>query len=147
MAYTPTTWTTGDTITASAMNKIENGIASGGSVVTVEVIYEDNLSCMAYVGATEGIPSGRDHYSLLAGWHTYASGGYYPTQYLPVPIPSDNNQAVVAFEEYFNTNYNITCSGKTLILLHEKVAQSSWSSSPLYGFIIDGDTTITLSPK
>jgi hypothetical protein len=30
MAYTPTTWTTGDTITATAMNKIENGIASGG---------------------------------------------------------------------------------------------------------------------
>lgn len=30
MAYTPTTWTTGDTITASAMNKIENGIANAG---------------------------------------------------------------------------------------------------------------------
>lgn len=30
MAYTPTTWTTGDTITASAMNKIENGIAGAG---------------------------------------------------------------------------------------------------------------------
>ena len=31
MSYTPTTWTTGDTITASAMNKIEQGIANGGS--------------------------------------------------------------------------------------------------------------------
>ncbi len=31
MSYTPTTWTTGDTITASAMNKIENGIANAGS--------------------------------------------------------------------------------------------------------------------
>ncbi len=30
MSYTPTTWTTGDTITASAMNKIENGIAGTG---------------------------------------------------------------------------------------------------------------------
>lgn len=30
MAYTPTTWTTGDTITATAMNKIENGIANAG---------------------------------------------------------------------------------------------------------------------
>lgn len=30
MAYTPTTWTTGDTITASALNKIEQGIADGG---------------------------------------------------------------------------------------------------------------------
>lgn len=30
MSYTPTTWATGDTITASAMNKIENGIANAG---------------------------------------------------------------------------------------------------------------------
>lgn len=33
MSYTPTTWTTGDTITASAMNKIEQGIASAGNVM------------------------------------------------------------------------------------------------------------------
>lgn len=30
MSYTPTNWTTGDTITASALNKIENGIANAG---------------------------------------------------------------------------------------------------------------------
>lgn len=35
MSYTPTTWTTGDTITASAMNKIENGIANAGSGVII----------------------------------------------------------------------------------------------------------------
>jgi len=31
MSYTPTNWTTGDTITASALNKIEQGIADAGS--------------------------------------------------------------------------------------------------------------------
>lgn len=30
MSYTPTSWSTGDTITAQAMNKIENGIANAG---------------------------------------------------------------------------------------------------------------------
>ena len=30
MSYTPTSWSTGDTITAAAMNKIENGIANAG---------------------------------------------------------------------------------------------------------------------
>jgi len=30
MAYTPTTWVTGDTVTATKLNKIENGIASAG---------------------------------------------------------------------------------------------------------------------
>lgn len=33
MSYTPTTWATGDTITASAMNKIENGIANAGGAL------------------------------------------------------------------------------------------------------------------
>ena len=69
MAYTPTAWVTGDTINATAMNKIENGIANAGSVATVEIRYEGTgtLSCMCLVGATEGIPSGRSDYSLLAG--------------------------------------------------------------------------------
>ena len=31
MSYTPTSWSTGDTITAAAMNKIENGIANAGA--------------------------------------------------------------------------------------------------------------------
>ena len=31
MSYTPTTWTTGDTITATKLNKMEQGIASAGS--------------------------------------------------------------------------------------------------------------------
>lgn len=30
MSYTPTNWTTGDTITAASLNKIENGIANAG---------------------------------------------------------------------------------------------------------------------
>lgn len=30
MSYTPTNWATGDTITASALNKIENGVANAG---------------------------------------------------------------------------------------------------------------------
>ncbi len=42
MAYTPTTWTTGDTITASAMNKIENGIANAGG--SANVIIKINMT-------------------------------------------------------------------------------------------------------
>ena len=30
MSYTPTEWSTGDTITAALLNKMENGIAAGG---------------------------------------------------------------------------------------------------------------------
>ena len=37
MSYSPTTWSTGDTITASAMNKIENGIANAGGSAIVRL--------------------------------------------------------------------------------------------------------------
>lgn len=37
MSYTPTSWSTGDTITAAAMNKIENGIANAGGGGTLIV--------------------------------------------------------------------------------------------------------------
>lgn len=33
MAYTPTAWTTGDTVTATKLNKIEQGIANAGSAL------------------------------------------------------------------------------------------------------------------
>lgn len=35
MSYTPTTWQTGDTITAAALNKMEQGIAGAGGVFIV----------------------------------------------------------------------------------------------------------------
>ena len=43
MSYTPTQWNTGDTITASALNKIENGIANAGSALICNVVYENGL--------------------------------------------------------------------------------------------------------
>lgn len=33
MAYTPTTWVTGDTVTATKMNKLEQGVANAGSAL------------------------------------------------------------------------------------------------------------------
>lgn len=35
MAYTPTTWATGDTVTATKMNKLEQGVANAGSAVII----------------------------------------------------------------------------------------------------------------
>lgn len=43
MAYTPTTWTTGDTITASAMNKIEQGIANSGGALVCNTSYNFSI--------------------------------------------------------------------------------------------------------
>lgn len=46
MAYTPTTWNTGDTITASAMNKLENGVANAGGVMIVTSSYQNGAQTM-----------------------------------------------------------------------------------------------------
>ena len=62
MSYTPTTWATGDTITASAMNKIENGIANAGGALVVQASTVDGtLICdhtvqEIYDAMTNGTP-------------------------------------------------------------------------------------------
>ena len=38
MAYEPTEWSTGDVVTAAALNKMEQGIASGGGAFIVDVV-------------------------------------------------------------------------------------------------------------
>lgn len=37
MSYTPTTWAAGDTVTAAKLNKLEQGVATGGGVLVVHV--------------------------------------------------------------------------------------------------------------
>ena len=39
MSYTPTTWTTGDTVTATKMNKLEQGVANAGSALICTCAY------------------------------------------------------------------------------------------------------------
>lgn len=44
MAYTPTEWSTGDTITASALNKLESGVANAGSALIVNYSWNSSIS-------------------------------------------------------------------------------------------------------
>lgn len=42
MAYTPTNWVTGDTVTATKMNKLEQGVANaGGGDILFDIANED----------------------------------------------------------------------------------------------------------
>lgn len=40
MAYTPTMWKTGDTVTAANLNKLEEGVANAGGVLSIEMTYD-----------------------------------------------------------------------------------------------------------
>lgn len=61
MSYTPTTWTTGDTISASALNKIENGIADaggGGWDAVIRLTHAHNSGADTLANLTPSIVSG-----------------------------------------------------------------------------------------
>jgi len=61
MSYTPTSWSTGDTITAAAMNKIENGIANAASALIVNLDRNtgtlDKTFLEIYTALRDGIPA------------------------------------------------------------------------------------------
>ena len=112
MSYTPTTWTTGDTITATAMNKIENGIANAGSAcirLSATGIGSGTKNYCAFVYAY------RDNNTWVvcndddmgAGWITIAG---YATPYAKVvciPLPSDNDVGLFLLD-YINDNKSVT---------------------------------------
>ena len=109
MAYTPTNWVTGDTVTATKLNKIENGIASagGGGLVTVtsntlDKTYNE-ISAMVSQGIVPFIVGEGYIYSLF--WYSDDDGynaafGYYD--------PNDN--AFLA-----NTYYSSTADGQMVL--------------------------------
>lgn len=44
MAYTPTVWQAGDTVTAAKLNKMEQGIASGGGIFVVNAVVSEDTN-------------------------------------------------------------------------------------------------------
>jgi len=67
MSYTPTSWSTGDTITAAAMNKIENGIANaggGGYDAVIRLTHTNDSGADTPANMTPSIVSGT--YAQLA---------------------------------------------------------------------------------
>ena len=54
MAYEPTSWKTGDTVTASKLNKMEQGIAGGGGMAVPYVLVDEEDISGRVVGVTAG---------------------------------------------------------------------------------------------
>ena len=78
MSYTPTTWTTGDTITATKLNKIENGVANAGSVLICNSSYSSQASAYVLDKTVQEI-----YDALLAGTPAYIKYQYgTPSDYI-----------------------------------------------------------------
>lgn len=91
MSYTPTTWTTGDIISASAMNKIENGIANaGGGGVVVNVTSENGTFTMdktfaeIYEAINSGIPCFMKYVEELGSGETLDTAYAYIARLSPI---------------------------------------------------------------
>ena len=58
MAYTPTTWATGDTVTATKLNKLEQGVANAGSALIITEANNtlDKTFAEIYDAIANGIP-------------------------------------------------------------------------------------------
>lgn len=62
MAYTPTTWATGDTITAAKLNKLEQGVANSGSYLMVELTTSEGTADHTFAEIFEALRAGTPVY-------------------------------------------------------------------------------------
>lgn len=105
MSYTPTTWTTGDTITASAMNKIEQGIANAGGSIPLLLIYHNGVSWetsgIDFATALSMVQDGKP----IMAW----SMEYYATAGVFTAIPQSYH--MVAYNEEYPNRIDIQITG------------------------------------
>lgn len=95
MAYTPTTWQTGDTITATAMNKIENGIANAGGggvsffeITTTNMPNNQNfIGSFGYVKMVDG-EFIEPNYAQSFSTALYMTGNTTVVWYTTLPVPT-----------------------------------------------------------
>ena len=147
MSYTPTTWTTGDTITASAMNKIENGIASGGNNVIVQFSVTDYGTSTHYYGyIVYGIYDAQNsrwviYSDVTDSWPSIIGFANEAPRILPpflTIIPSDN---IGLFFIADNSASSVFVTGN---IASESSLYYNWGSVVENAYRITGDGSISL---
>lgn len=154
MSYTPTTWNTGDTISASAMNKIENGIANAGGALicndnvgeldkTVEEIYNAFISGMPvyikYNYGTLGVSGTGTYtsYAVLAPVIAIASYGYTSV----IRITASKPLRVNYENDYYNyVNGMITYSATSMNSYPEYIRGTATASTAIQSNNLGGLT-------
>ena len=152
MSYSPTTWSTGDTITASAMNKIENGIANAGSVATVMINFNDGGigGSVFYLVGYAKYNNTLDGYSIEGSMGEVGGAVPHARFYAPVCLTdaNDDYKPFIFFPEDINDIAIYTITGNisnTKVVGYIKTNNNQWESIPYYGFEVQGDGTISLA--
>lgn len=144
MAYTPTTWATGDTVTATKLNKLEQGVANAGG---------GNGGTVFYEVTTTNFPSSIN----TVGWFVYIkkSGNTYSFADMlssnAQPITVYGNQtgcwfsevSVPALEDYYlglSLSSGVTLTASTGGLSSTRIATFSENV-----YLVTGDFTATFN--
>ena len=90
MSYTPTTWAAGDTVTAAKLNKLEQGVASSGVVLVVNMVYDEE----------------KDNYYTDKTWKEIYDA---PMAVIVVASNSMKGVSSVAQVEHRNGEYSASC--------------------------------------
>ena len=147
MSYTPTEWSTGDTITAALLNKMENGIAAGGGgnpLVTLTFPYgAGTFSKYFNFCIVDG-----DGDALLLFYNDTVDYSFYMMTVrsfqngesmlvpLPMPVPSDGNRLMFIEDDMYIYSFSggIDSTGETIHI----------NGSTCTGHEITGDCTISV---
>lgn len=147
MAYTPTNWSTGDTITASDMNKLENAVANAGKSGNV-----------FFTLTTTNFPSSVN--DVLGVWYLKKTGTTYSTAnslvsgaiefvkawsnytvvwYITAPIPSISDYYLAVCPATSGIEVTASSGG----IASDPVYPSNMPGLPF--FIVTGDFSITVN--
>ena len=113
MAYTPTNWVTGDTVTATKLNKLEQGVANAGSALIVTSSSVNGIETMnktvqeIYDALSSGTPV---YYSFTYG----TLSDYIGYKYLaPIILLYNYNSAnVIRVAVQYTTSSSVSSSAK-----------------------------------
>jgi len=151
MSYTPTTWATGDTITAQKMNKIEQGIMSAGggfAVIAVECDEGINSTPFDIMICAEETHANSTHLvpksSIFDG---YSVGGITTFAYAPVIYIPTGTVVCLLIESEFVYGLNVQAEGglSQSVLTAQDWSGTSWSSLVSTAWVINGSGKLTIS--
>ena len=97
MAYTPTTWATGDTITATKLNNMEQGIANAGGAVIVGYTFSSGTITLdkTWQEINDGMAAGNTY--VITFDPEDFDGWYWPL-----------TTAAIAYAMYDSGNYSVS---------------------------------------
>lgn len=149
MSYTPTEWKNGDIITAEKMNNIEQGIQNAQNVAVVKILMNPETPTSMSWGVIVGYSDGMTPYNALSinrAVLNYDFGGYNSSPYIMVPLPMGDDKAVIIFNTDMWGGYTKTTTGDISdpVDCLIRYNATSWISQDYFGFIVEGNGTITL---